>query len=177
MRHSRRFLAFLLPLAVIPLIASAQVVVAGRVTNDAGVGLSSAQVLIEGTTIGTSAGNDGVSDINYPAADNNFSDGSRAYFDKCADLLTLEMERPVVILTPFITLTKSDVIRLSRPDCLAMAFSCVAPVHGRHCGACIKCCKKKAAFSAAACLAFCSVASRSDSSFALCSASSPYCIA
>lgn len=60
MRPTRRFLAFLLLLAATPLVASAQVIVAGPVTNDAGVGLSSAQVLIEGTTIGTSAGNDGI---------------------------------------------------------------------------------------------------------------------
>ena len=79
-------------------------------------------------------------------ADNNFSDGSRQYFDRCAELLSLEMQRPVEILTPFIGLTKTEVIQLSSPDCRAMSFSCVSPVDGEHCGRCLKCVKKKAAF-------------------------------
>jgi 7-cyano-7-deazaguanine synthase len=82
-------------------------------------------------------------------AENNFSDGSRLYFDRCADVLSLEMERPVTILTPFISLTKTDVIRLSSRETLAMSFSCVSPVNGGHCGTCIKCRKKKQAFIAA----------------------------
>ncbi len=58
MRPSLRFLVLFLALIATPLAASAQLVVAGRGTNDTGVGLSGAQVLIGGTTIGTAAGND-----------------------------------------------------------------------------------------------------------------------
>ncbi|HEY4954905.1 MAG TPA: hypothetical protein VII02_08465, partial [Gemmatimonadaceae bacterium] len=42
-----------------PVLASAQLVIAGRVTGDAGRGLAGAQVIIEGTTIGTIAAENG----------------------------------------------------------------------------------------------------------------------
>jgi TonB-dependent SusC/RagA subfamily outer membrane receptor len=42
-----------------PVIASAQLVIAGRVTGDGGRGLAGAQVIIEGTTIGTIAAENG----------------------------------------------------------------------------------------------------------------------
>lgn len=42
-----------------PASASAQLVVSGRVTDDSGRGIAGAQVLVEGTTLGTIAGDDG----------------------------------------------------------------------------------------------------------------------
>ena len=47
-------------LALAPAVAAAQLTITGRVTSDAGVGLPTAQVLIEGTTIGTATNDDGV---------------------------------------------------------------------------------------------------------------------
>lgn len=82
-------------------------------------------------------------------ADNCFRDGSRAYFDKCQEILSLEAGRPVVVMTPLIGLNKAEVIRISDPGTLALSFSCVSPVRDRHCGRCIKCARRRAAFQAA----------------------------
>jgi 7-cyano-7-deazaguanine synthase len=83
-------------------------------------------------------------------ADNCYRDGSRAYFDKCEELLSLETGRSVKVLTPLIGLTKPEVIRCSDAATLALSFSCVNPRHDFHCGACIKCGRRKAAFRDAA---------------------------
>jgi 7-cyano-7-deazaguanine synthase len=79
-------------------------------------------------------------------ADNHFSDGSRAFFDACERLLALQFSRPVRILTPLIHADKSQVIRQAGPDALALSFSCLDPQDGRHCGACYKCGRRRAAF-------------------------------
>jgi len=82
-------------------------------------------------------------------ADNCYRDGSRAYFDKCAELLSLEAGRAVAVLTPLIGLDKTQVVRSSDPATLALSFSCVNPRRDLHCGECIKCGRRQAAFRAA----------------------------
>lgn len=82
-------------------------------------------------------------------ADNSYRDGSRRYFDRCEELLTLDAGCPVRILTPFIDIDKIEVIRRSDPGTLALSFSCVDPQLGKHCGLCIKCGRRRAAFRAA----------------------------
>jgi 7-cyano-7-deazaguanine synthase len=82
-------------------------------------------------------------------ADNSYCDGSREYFDRCENVLSLEAGHPVRILTPLITLHKTEVIRGSDTATLAMSFSCVQPHDNRHCGVCIKCARRKSAFHAA----------------------------
>lgn len=79
-------------------------------------------------------------------ADNSFRDGSREYFDRCQDVLSLEAGRHVSILTPFIRHNKAQVIRETDRETLALSFSCVNPQQGRHCGTCIKCGRRRAAF-------------------------------
>jgi 7-cyano-7-deazaguanine synthase len=82
-------------------------------------------------------------------ADNCYRDGSRAYFDKCEELLSLETGRQIEVLTPLIGLTKPEVIRRSDAATLALSFSCVNPRDDLHCGQCIKCGRRQAAFRAA----------------------------
>jgi 7-cyano-7-deazaguanine synthase len=79
-------------------------------------------------------------------ADNCYRDGSREYFNRCESVLSLEAGRPVRILTPLIALSKTDVIRQSDAQTLALSFSCVNPRDGKHCGQCIKCGRRQAAF-------------------------------
>lgn len=81
--------------------------------------------------------------------DNNYSDGSRDYFDKCEQVLSLEAGRPVRVITPLIGQSKPDVIRGSDRQTLAHSFSCVDPQRDLHCGRCIKCGRRQAAFLAA----------------------------
>ena len=82
-------------------------------------------------------------------ADNCYRDGSRTYFDKCEELLSLEAGRPVRVLTPLIGLNKTQVIRAADPAILALSFSCVDPQGDLHCGQCIKCGRRQAAFRSA----------------------------
>ncbi len=82
-------------------------------------------------------------------ADNCYRDGSRRYFDKCEELFSLESGRPVKVLTPLIGLNKTQVIQGSDPGTLALSFSCVNPCGDRHCGECIKCGRRQAAFRTA----------------------------
>src|SRR5262245_5954421 len=82
-------------------------------------------------------------------ADNCYRDGSRGYFDKCEELLSLEASGDVKVLTPFIGLNKTQVIQSSDQAALALSFSCVNPRGDRHCGECIKCGRRQASFRAA----------------------------
>jgi 7-cyano-7-deazaguanine synthase len=82
-------------------------------------------------------------------ADNSYCDGSREYFDLCEQVLSLEAGRPVTVLTPLIGMNKTEVIRNSDAATLALSFSCVNPPGDLHCGECIKCGKRKAAFQSA----------------------------
>lgn len=82
-------------------------------------------------------------------ADNNYRDGSRTYFDRCQEVLSIEAGRPVRIETPLIELTKTEVIRQSDRETLRLSFSCVNPQRNLHCGLCIKCGRRQAAFRAA----------------------------
>ena len=82
-------------------------------------------------------------------ADNCYRDGSRTYFDKCEELLSLEAGRPVKVLTPLIGLDKTQVIRAADPTTLALSFSCVNPQGDFHCGRCIKCGRRRSAFCSA----------------------------
>jgi 7-cyano-7-deazaguanine synthase len=79
-------------------------------------------------------------------ADNCYRDGSREYFDRCEDVLSLEAGRPVVIVTPFLHLRKPQIIRDTDPATLALSFSCVSPFEAVPCGRCIKCGRRQVAF-------------------------------
>lgn len=79
-------------------------------------------------------------------ADNSYNDGSRGFFNKCEEVLSLDAGRTVQVLTPLIRMTKVDVIRGSDRETLALSFSCVDPQFGLHCGQCIKCGRRRAAF-------------------------------
>jgi 7-cyano-7-deazaguanine synthase len=82
-------------------------------------------------------------------ADNCYRDGSRAYFDKCEEVLSLDAGCAVRVLTPLIGMNKTQVIRSSDEATLAHSFSCVNPAGDLHCGQCIKCGRRQAAFAAA----------------------------
>ena len=59
--HSKGRLVLALALLVLtPAIAAAQLTITGRVTSESGTGLPTAQVLIEGTTVGTATNDEGV---------------------------------------------------------------------------------------------------------------------
>ena len=89
-----------------------------------------------------------------PLAGNPFPDARPAFFEAMAGALSLGLDHPLDIATPFLDWQKEDVIRrgveLRVP--LELTMSCMNPVSGplpRHCGVCSKCRERRDGFAAA----------------------------
>ena len=76
-----------------------------------------------------------------PLAGNPFPDASAAFFAAMARALSLGLDSPIEIETPFSAMHKADVIKLGESLGVAMerSLSCMQPVAGVHCGRCSKC--------------------------------------
>jgi len=91
-----------------------------------------------------------------PLADNPFPDATPEFFDSMSRTLSLGLDHPIDIATPFARLHKKEVIRIGQrlgvP--LELTMSCMNPVNGSprpiHCGVCSKCRERRDAFAAAA---------------------------
>jgi 7-cyano-7-deazaguanine synthase len=79
-------------------------------------------------------------------ASNPFPDATARFFEAFENALALATDRPLTLERPFAHLHKVDCMRLGRGLPLELTFSCIAPVEGRHCGACNKCAERRAAF-------------------------------
>lgn len=106
-----------------------------------------------------------------PLADNPFPDATADFFDAMARALSLGLDHPIEIRTPFVSLHKEDVIRLgeSLGVPLDLTLSCMNPGQSlrrlrrsaaalakaedralpQHCGQCSKCRERRNAFAAA----------------------------
>ena len=86
-----------------------------------------------------------------PLHDNPFPDATRAFFDAMAKALSLGLNQPIEIVTPFATLTKDEVIRrgASLGVRWELTLSCMNPVQATHCGRCSKCRERLQAFDRA----------------------------
>lgn len=90
-----------------------------------------------------------------PLAGNPFPDARPAFFASMAEALSLGLDRPIEIATPFLEWEKAAVIRrgveLAVP--LALTLSCMSPLFSaavpQHCGLCSKCRERRDAFTAA----------------------------
>ena len=86
-----------------------------------------------------------------PLAGNPFPDARPEFFATMSRALTLGVDAPIEVETPFIALQKADVIRMGAT--LGVRFeltlSCMQPVTGQHCGRCSKCRERKDAFAQA----------------------------
>lgn len=91
-----------------------------------------------------------------PLAGNPFPDARPAFFAAMASALSLGLDHPVEIVTPFLSWDKAQVIRrgveLGVP--LELTLSCMSPATDdrlpRHCGLCSKCRERRNAFADAA---------------------------
>jgi 7-cyano-7-deazaguanine synthase len=83
-----------------------------------------------------------------PLADNPFPDATPAFFAALQRALSLGLDRPISIETPFASMHKPDVIRLgaSLDVPLELTLSCMQPVGGLHCGRCSKCRERRDGF-------------------------------
>jgi 7-cyano-7-deazaguanine synthase len=89
-----------------------------------------------------------------PLAGNPFPDATPEFFETMARALSLGLDHPIEIATPFVSLHKEDVIRLgvSLAVPLELTLSCMNPGDAplpRHCGLCSKCRERRDAFNAA----------------------------
>jgi 7-cyano-7-deazaguanine synthase len=89
-----------------------------------------------------------------PLAGNPFPDATPEFFETMGRALSLGLDHPIEIATPFVSLHKEDVIRLgaSLSVPLELTLSCMNPVDAalpRHCGLCSKCRERRDAFHAA----------------------------
>lgn len=90
-----------------------------------------------------------------PLAGNPFPDARPEFFESMARAMSLGLDHPLEIATPFVTWEKEEVIKrgvtLGVP--LELTLSCMNPVIAEvpmHCGLCSKCRERRDAFNAAA---------------------------
>jgi 7-cyano-7-deazaguanine synthase len=83
-----------------------------------------------------------------PLAGNPFPDATHEFFTTMARALSLGLASDIAIDAPFVTMEKSEVVRLgmSLGVPLELTLSCMNPRDGRHCGQCSKCRERRDAF-------------------------------
>jgi len=84
-------------------------------------------------------------------ANNPFEDATPEFFALFEKLLAQATGGKVEIVRPFAGATKSDVLKMGRHVPLELTFSCLAPLHGLHCGQCNKCAERRLAFRQIGC--------------------------
>jgi 7-cyano-7-deazaguanine synthase len=84
-----------------------------------------------------------------PLAANPFPDATPDFFAAYEAAVNQALAGRVHILQPYRGLHKADVLRRGRHLPLEWTFSCIRPVHGRHCGACNKCAERRRGFAEA----------------------------
>ena len=83
-----------------------------------------------------------------PLAGNPFPDATPEFFAAMSRTLSLGLAHEIAIDAPFVTMHKSDVIRLGTELKVPfeLTLSCMNPRQGRHCGQCSKCRERRDAF-------------------------------
>lgn len=81
-------------------------------------------------------------------AANPFPDATPDFFAALQRALSVGLDRPISIETPFVSMHKSDVIRLgtSLGVPMGLTLSCMQPAAGVHCGRCSKCRERRDGF-------------------------------
>jgi 7-cyano-7-deazaguanine synthase len=79
-------------------------------------------------------------------ASNPFPDSTPRFFDGLQAAVGEGLGGSIRFLRPFGRMQKSDVIRAGAGLPLGLTFSCIAPIRGRHCGACNKCAERRKGF-------------------------------
>jgi 7-cyano-7-deazaguanine synthase len=84
-------------------------------------------------------------------AGNPFPDATPAFLEAFGRALSMGLDHPLTILTPFARLQKADVVRLAAALALPLnlTLSCMNPAGGLHCGRCSKCRERQQAFTKA----------------------------
>jgi 7-cyano-7-deazaguanine synthase len=81
---------------------------------------------------------------------NPFPDATPQFFTAYQDAVNQAVQGRVEIVLPFAGKSKREVMALGAGLPLGLTFSCIRPLHGRHCGRCNKCAERRRAFADAA---------------------------
>jgi 7-cyano-7-deazaguanine synthase len=81
-----------------------------------------------------------------PLGSNPFADATPEFFRDFQAAINRATGAKLSIIRPFADMHKRDVMALGHDLPLELTFSCIAPVDGRHCGACNKCAERREAF-------------------------------
>ena len=120
---------------------------AGSDANELRIPGRNRMLLTEGANIGN--GSAPLSLVIGTTADNPFEDGKPDFFAEMEKELSNELRRNVRVFAPLLNLGKKDVIKRGARFPLQLTLSCIAPVHGKACGICIKCAARESAFKEA----------------------------
>jgi 7-cyano-7-deazaguanine synthase len=82
-------------------------------------------------------------------AANPFADSTAEFFAGLEAVVNRALGGRLRLLRPFDRLDKVEVLRRGAGLPLGLTFSCLQPVHGRHCGTCNKCAERQRGFLAA----------------------------
>jgi 7-cyano-7-deazaguanine synthase len=82
-----------------------------------------------------------------PLESNPFPDATPAFFAAFEAVVNQAVGGAVRVRQPYLGLHKAEVLRRGRDLPLALTFSCIRPVDGRHCGACNKCAERRRGFA------------------------------
>lgn len=80
---------------------------------------------------------------------NPFRDASNGFLDAFGASVNLALGASITIHRPYARLSKTDVLHRGQHLPLALTFSCLQPVEGRHCGNCNKCTERRRGFASA----------------------------
>jgi len=80
---------------------------------------------------------------------NPFGDATPAFFCAFQSALNQGAAATVELVRPLAEMDKRQVMELGRKLPLEATLSCIAPIHGKHCGQCNKCAERQAAFALA----------------------------
>ncbi len=84
-----------------------------------------------------------------PLKTNPFPDAKRPFLNLYQNALSKGLGFKLKIMTPFLSKTKTEVMKLGRKLPLELTFSCLNPKGDLHCGRCNKCGERKKAFGLA----------------------------
>jgi 7-cyano-7-deazaguanine synthase len=80
---------------------------------------------------------------------NPFPDSTPFFLRTLEIALSEGLQSPLTIVTPYVQMSKSEVLERGRTLPLSLSFSCIAPKGFLHCGACNKCAERIRAFRSA----------------------------
>ncbi len=78
--------------------------------------------------------------------ENPFADATPEFFQSLGSALSKGLEHEITLESPYLDLSKGDLIARNSGLPLHLTLTCMVPIDGRHCGECNKCHERHSAF-------------------------------